>query len=203
MFLVSNAEFYLRNWVTWGFLCYFLVFVVFVIFSQRKISFIEVLEHEVIHATVAMLLFWKDIQELRATPEGGTTAYYESSNAIIRVAPYCIPLITVPLVAIKFFVSSSVQGAIIDFLIGFTLAFHLFALRKEFRLDQPDIQKAGHLFSLSVVCLMNSILVVIVICMVSGHYSNIPDYFADSLARAQEFYGVISETLTTLRKRIA
>jgi hypothetical protein len=200
LFLVANFELYWRSAAAYGFLFYF---VLFVIFSRQKINFLEVLEHEVIHATVAILLFWRDIQELRATPEEGETVIEPGgSSTIISLAPYCLPILTIPLVVIRFFASSPVTTAIIDFLIGFTLAFHLLAFRREFSSQQTDFKKTGCLFSAVVVCFVNSTLVVAILCILSGNYSNIRDYFDASFVRAREFYLIVNGILRALSERI-
>jgi hypothetical protein len=202
LFLASNVDW--RSWVTYGFACYSLVFMVFMVFSPRKIAFIEVLEHEVIHATVALVLFWKDILGLQVDlTKGGITTVDQGDNAIIRLAPYCLPITTIPLIVIRFFVSSSITTAIVDFSIGFTLAFHFLALRWEFKPRQTDFKKTGCLFSAVIVCFVNSTLVVAILCILSGNYSNIRDYFDDSFVRAREFYLIINGILRALSERIA
>jgi len=197
-FLVANFEVYGRGAVAYGFAAYF---VLFVAISRRKINFLEVLEHEIIHATIALVFFWMDIKELKAAPEGGQTAFYEEPNAIIRMAPYCIPITTIPLVAIRFFVSSPVTIATIDFLIGFTFAFHFLALRHEFSFSQSDFITTGRLFSAVIVSLANSFLVVFLVCVFSGRYSDIPGYCDASIVRAREFYRITYGILGTLLER--
>jgi hypothetical protein len=200
LLLAANFELYWRSAAAYGFLFYF---VLFVVVSRRKINFLEVLEHEIIHATMALFLFFRDIGELRATPEEGETKIEQGgSNTLIYLAPYCLPILTIPLVVIRFFASSPVTVAIIDFLIGFTLAFHLLALRWEFSSQQTDFKKTGCLFSAVIVCFVNSTLVVAILCILSGNYSNIRDYFDDSFVRAREFYLIVNGILRALSERI-
>lgn len=192
-FLISNADFYLTNWFTYGFLFYILIYILIL---QYVIAFIETLEHELGHTIVA-LLFLKDIQEVLVRPEKGKVRFKDHSNFLITLAPYYLPLYTIPLVIIHPFIFHPIR-IIIDFLIGFTLAFHFVALRKEFRRDQTDIESTGFIFALCVVCILNTIFLVIILSVVSGNYSNILDYFKNSIARTPDSYQDARRILMTL-----
>lgn len=192
-FLISNADFYLTNWFTYGFLFYILIYILIL---QYVIAFIETLEHELGHTIVA-LLFLKDIQEVLVHPEEGKVTVKDSSNFLIILAPYYLPIYTIPLIMIHPFIFYPIR-IIIDFLIGFTLAFHYTALWKEFRRDQPDIERTGRIFAFSVVCILNTIFLVIILSVVSGNYSNILDYFQNSIARTPESYEAALQTLIIL-----
>jgi hypothetical protein len=198
-FLVSNSAFYEGNWVIYGFAAYAVVYILFYIISAgRKVLFIQVLEHEVIHALTAIFLFWRDIKELQAKPEEGEVTVEGGPNVVITLAPYCLPLLTIPLVMVRVFIAPSVMATMVNFSIGFTFAFHLLALLREFNRKQKDIKQAGYLLSIDAVCLMNSIIVVVIVCVVSGNLSSVWSYLLDSGARTQEYYRFSIQSLRML-----
>ena len=109
---------------------------------------------------------------------------------MIRLAPYYLPVFTIPLLIIKPLVSPSIRD-VANFLIGFTLAFHYTSLLKEFNLRQEDIKETGLVFSLCVTCIMNIIVLVIILCVVIDDYSGILSYFERSFKKAIESYETI------------
>lgn len=192
--LISYADFFLWNWFAAGFLSYALLFI---FFPRRRVVFIETFEHELGHALVA-LLFLKDIREFLVNPEKGShVAVQNGSNPFIVLAPYYLPVFTLPLFLIKLTAFSSIHS-VADFLIGFTLAFHYIALVREFNLNQTDIQKMGFPPALLIACLLNSIFLAVVLNVVRGDGWGIPDYFEKALIKTWESYGAIFETLRTL-----
>ena len=119
-------------------------------------------------------------------------------NFLIRLAPYYFPVFTIPLLIAEPLASFPLHE-MIDFLIGFTLAFHFVGLRREFGLKQKtDIVPNGLPFSFCVTCLLNTILLVIAICVVSSNYSGILDYFQNSIARTPESYQTAFQILMML-----
>ncbi|MFB0535413.1 MAG: hypothetical protein ACETWR_10565 [Anaerolineae bacterium] len=194
LFFIANADFYLVSWFTYGFLFYI---VIYILILQHIIDFIEIFEHELGHAIVAWL-FLKDVREFWVSPEGGKVNWLDGSDSLITLAPYYLPVFTIPLAVIQPFVFYPIH-LIIDFLIGFTLAFHYAALfRKEFRWSQSDIKKTGRIFSFCVVCILNIIVLVIILCIVSRNYLGILNYFKNSFARTPESYQTALRILTML-----
>jgi hypothetical protein len=123
-------------------------------------------------------------------------------NFLIRLAPYYFPVFTIPLLIAEPLASFPLHE-IIDFLIGFTLAFHFVGLRREFGLRQKtDIAPYGLSFPFCITCLFNTILLVIAICVVSSNYSGILNYFESSIARTPESYQAALQTLLILSDQL-
>ena len=196
--LSRNAGFFITSFVTYGFLIYL---VAYLIISRPAITFLEVLEHEFLHAIAALLSF-RQVGELNATPMGGGTRVDPPGTHVgITLAPYCLPILLFPLLALCFVIPPPVKNAI-DFLIGIALAFHLVALfRIELRAGQPDLQSVGYLFSLGVIGAMNAALLVVVYGVVSGEYAIILDYLSFAYERGLIFYQVILGWLDVLIAR--
>jgi len=194
LFLIANADFYLVSWFTYGFLFYILIYILIL---RGRIAFIEHFEHELGHAIVAVL-FLRDIREFLVNPEEGSrVTFLDGANSLIRLAPYYLPVFTIPLAVIQPFVFSPIH-LIIDFLIGFTLAFHYTSLLREFHLRQTDIKKTGLIFSFCVACVLNTVGLVLILCIVSRNYLGILNYFKNSFARTPESYQTALQILTML-----
>lgn len=181
LFIVANVEFALIEMFLYGFLAY----TVFHALLGSKLNFVQFFEHELGHTLVA-LVFFNDVRGFLVHPQGGEMAYKGASNFFILLAPYYLPVFTLPLLIAKPFVLPSTYGAI-NFLIGFTLAFHYFSLVKEFRPKQPDINEAGPIFAFCVAFVMNTIFLVIILSAVLGNHEILLNYFQASLARALDF----------------
>jgi hypothetical protein len=193
--LIENVEFSAVSFVAYGFLLYV---VSYFVISRQAITFLEVLEHEFGHAVAALFAF-RQVKELKVTPVGGETTY-ESRGAHIGVtlAPYCLPIILLPLLALCLVIPPPVKYAI-DFLIGVALAFHLVALfRLELRASQPDLRQVGCLFSLGVIGTMNAALLVVVYGVVSAQYASILEYLSRAYQRMLILYQAILEWLSAL-----
>lgn len=170
--------------LTAGFLLYALLYILLL---RTRVSFVEVFEHEMIHLLVGKL-FFKDIQELLVNAdEGGHVQFRQAINSVIWLAPYSLPLLTLPLFLVRYFVSAPITSAI-DFLIGFTMAFHLVGLVKEFRFSQPDLRQSGRAFSLSFVLLANSFWIALMAAIVTEDLPILSGSFSNMLAAAIAIY---------------
>lgn len=187
-FLAANSELWVQSTLASGFVVYLAVYLL--IPPSVKV-FLEIFEHELGHAIVGFLML-RRVEEFKVhVPLGsvasGTVVTKPRSNTLIRLAPYFFPVFTIPLLVVKLFAFSSVHG-VIDFLIGFSLAFHFVALAREFRISQPDIWRTGVLFSFGFTLVLNLALLVIIVCVTFGIHSDISNYFYDSFARMPESY---------------
>jgi hypothetical protein len=181
LFISANVEFARVASFLYGFLAY----TVFHVALGSKLIFIQIFEHELGHTLVA-LVFGRGIREFAVHSQGGEVEYRGTSNLFIRLAPYYLPVFTLPLLVVKPFVLLSTYGAI-NFLIGFTLAFHYLALTREFRLDQTDIVRVGPVLAFCVTFIMNIIFLVIILSLVIGDHAILLDYFEASFTRALDF----------------
>jgi hypothetical protein len=104
------------------------------------------------------------------------------------LAPYFLPLFTVPLLLVRPFAPGAVVK-IVDVLIGVTYAFHLVTGILEFGPHQSDVKNTGTIFSYAFVLLMHVVFLLIILLIVSGNYADIGAYFRAAWARAQAAYG--------------
>lgn len=186
-FVLANIVPLALNWVTYGFLLYL---VLYVFFLQSKMDFFEIFEHELAHTLVA-LLFFKNVFYFAASNSEGRVHHLGSSNWFIALAPYFLPVFTVPVLIIKPFVTASIHQTV-DFFLGLTLAFHFAALFKEFSPRQPDIGKTGVSYALSAIIPLNAFFTVLTISFAVGIYAYPIDYckkiFTTSI-RTYQFIG--------------
>ena len=131
----------------------FLVFAA--ILFRRNLDIIQTMAHEGAHMLVGGLFLRKKISEFNAKSSDSLTAndttlgYVASNtgnNIIMLLAPYMLPYITFVMVFIRLMIKNECLP-VIDFIIGFTLMFHISCWKKDTRSDQSDLQKAGVLRS--------------------------------------------------------
>jgi hypothetical protein len=153
-----------------------------------------VFEHEVIHA-ISFKVFLQRVLGIGVTGSAGLTVAQAPVpgcvSVMVALAPYCIPLLTIPLMLLYPFMPLPFLP-IMEFLIGFTLAFHFIALIWwELHIGQPDFGIAGLPLSIGVTLLVNSIIVVAVACLISGTVDPLIHYFENALMTAGEWYRAI------------
>jgi hypothetical protein len=185
LFLGETAEEWLLAPFGIGFGVYLLLYLILL---NTRFSFVETFEHELNHLVMGKL-FLKDSKELLVTADKGGHMDFRvnSNNFFIALAPYTIPLFTIPLLIARLFLPPPIS-LVLDFLIGFTLAFHLVGLCKEFRPRQTDLQRSGYAFSVSAVLIVNAIWLVVAVAVVIDDPAAIGTYFSDAIALAGEFY---------------
>jgi hypothetical protein len=149
---ISN-ETYLNSYYTYGFIGYIILYIIIL---RKKIKFLETFEHELAHLLTS-ILFFKKIYSFNATDKSGGYIENSSDNFIIILAPYFIPVFTIPFLILKPFIISEIQY-IINVLIGITLSFHFTGLIREFSFKQSDIKKCGYIFSVFFVITLNIII---------------------------------------------
>ena len=110
-------------------------------YLSKNIEWLEVLSHELTHAAVTMLSF-KKVHSLSATEKQGGEVQVSglnfASDVAMRLAPYCLPLFTYPLLMIRPLIDFHGR-AIFDVLIGITLCFHIICFKKQTKSHQPDL----------------------------------------------------------------
>jgi hypothetical protein len=195
LFIIYNVDFQPVQWFLYGVLCYVLIYP---LIRGGNITFVETFEHELGHA-VLNLVWFRSFDEFRVNPDEDkshvATHGLFNIGFLTSLAPYYLPVFTIPLLILKPFLSDSIRH-VIDFLIGFTLAFHYVALfKEEFHRQQADIKKHTLVFSFLITCLMNTIILVIILCAVLEDYLLLLDYFDGSITRAIESYKVVFQEL--------
>lgn len=166
-----------------------------------KIGFLETLEHELTHAGASLAMF-KMPKKLVVDPKGGgkTAGETETEAAgcfLVALAPYFLPLFTLPLLLLRPVVPPPFDR-VIDSLIGFTLAFHYVRLYNDLRVKQSDIVDTGIIFSVIFSVVMNLVFLLVILAVVIGQYSMIPEYFGASWERAKMAYQTIIQAIRSV-----
>jgi hypothetical protein len=200
LFLTSDVDPRSLDWCIYGAIFYVLIYAL-VFRGKYSRKFYEHLKHESAHSMVGYI-FLRRTRKLVVNPEAtyageetSQVAYLNLSGPdfLVSLAPYYFPSFTIPLLIIRLFVSSPIHK-VIDFLIGFTLAFHYISLKNEFGLKQDDIKEMGLMFSIVVTCILNIVFLIVIVCIVSDNCSSILNYFENSFVRALESYKIIYQT---------
>jgi len=187
-FLRSDIPLQEAEWFLYGLGFYFALYVTLL---AKRIRFLEVLEHELAH-TIVSLAFFKVPESLKAHRAEGGEVEPIGGDFLSCLAPYYLPLVTVPLLLIKPFICETFDKAL-DFVIGFTVAFHYGGLSREFRLSQPDFKNMGRFFSIIITLVFNAVWLVIILCVVTENHPSILVYFEKVYARTQALYELILE----------
>lgn len=186
-FLSAHAVALLVNWMTYGFILYVLLYVFLL---RHKIEFLEIFEHELAH-TLTAFLFFKNINLFAVSTErGGVIRSPDGFNWFITLAPYFLPVFTIPFLIIKPFMTAPVHQTV-DFFLGVTLAFHFAGLGKEFRHWQPDIRRTGWGFATAVVIFLNTVFILLTASFALKYYAFIGQYAQKALLAALQSYQVI------------
>lgn len=195
LFLTENLPRAVTNWAVYGFVVYF---VFYPFFLGNVMRFFEALQHEVLHAIFAFLCF-RDVQKLEVDlpTDSGRVVWKEETGApaMIFLAPYCVPLLTVPPLLIKWLAFPFSQGPL-DLAIGVTLAFHFAALVRALSRRQSDIWRTGVVASMTVILVANALLLVIAVGVVLSDYTALQEYFATSFARIPAAYDDVAWMLS-------
>jgi len=169
LYVLPNLKLLWGNWFLYGFLGYGLLYLVFL---RSEVTFLEIFEHELAH-TVTAYAFLNRVHLFAVHAKvGGVVEHQRASNFVIVLAPYFLPLFTLPLLPLRPFINTPAVNAI-NFLIGASLAFHYAGLAKEFSPQQPDIRHSGLVFSLILILFFNALFAVLILSFVLGDYSRI------------------------------
>jgi hypothetical protein len=163
------------------------------------LAFTQHLKHELSHALVGGL-FLQKTSEMIVNPDQGSRVIYRNRGGpqgLISLAPYYLPLFTIPLLFIKLIVDPPYDNWV-NLGIGFTLAFHYLQLVNEYGSHQTDITKTGKIYALVVTLFMNLMFLFVIKCFVFETYSDLIDYLGRGWARIKASY---QATWTALRPR--
>jgi hypothetical protein len=149
-----------------------------------SVDFLEALMHELEHAALAFLFTFRLPTKMEINPKGKSSVQVGGGGCLAVLAPYYLPLLTLPLLLVKALAalgfsqfgidSPTLLALALDLLIGASLAFHLATTLKEFRPSkQDDIKEVGLIPSLVGVLFLNVIFVVLSIAVVTGSYEEL------------------------------
>ena len=144
-----------------GFAAYFPVHFLF-----RRLIVLHVFGHELTHVLWSMV-FGGKMHEMYVSREDGGYTTYTRGNFLVTLAPYFFPLYAIFFMALHLIVAARFRPYI-DGLLGFSVAFHVMLTLYSIRRSQPDLQRAGVVFSLAFVYMMNCIALGMIVCVVTG-----------------------------------
>ncbi|HOC93969.1 MAG TPA: M50 family metallopeptidase [bacterium] len=162
-----------RLWLAVGFVLYFPIHIIF-----RRLIVLHVFGHELTHALWSML-FGGKVEELYVSRRNGGFAAYTKGNFIVTLAPYFFPLYAVFFLILHLIVAPAFRPYI-DGLLGASIAFHIMLTVYTIRLGQPDLARAGALFSMSFILMMNFLGLGLIFSAAVGE--DVPGFLRDGLS---------------------
>ena len=164
-------RFRLHRFLATGFLSFFVLFLIprVRVNTRWMMKFI----HEFTHLVFALLFFRKihrfnvDNKDSHVSYSGGWFGYLP-----ITISPYCVPLITLALLPWRYTTGNAFFLLGIDFLLGFSYAFHVCCWVSQTRLYQTDITGPGVTKSLLTIVLLQIINFCLVILTPSSGVIN-------------------------------
>jgi len=150
---------------TWPFFLGLLVYPLFQYFIFNPLGF-YIFGHELTHGLFS-LLFGGKIKKFQVSIRGGSI-HLTKTNFLIILAPYFFPVYVFLFLlfwgGIKHFYPTVVQyHSYFLFGLGFFLGLHLVYTWYSLRTNQPDLRKAGILFSLLIVLFSNCLIIVLLL----------------------------------------
>jgi hypothetical protein len=206
-FLSWNLELGSLDFFAIGFICYFLLHGAIWYTQgqlQAHLQFIRVLRHELTHSFAAMFL-GKPIDEMliinpMINPDSISYARWLNPSYVldwlVYLAPYYLPFFTLPLLPLRL-VLSSFAGEAIDFLIGFSMAFHYVSTVYELilqgfgRKQGGDVKRIGCVFSYVIIILFNLFSLALVKAVLHQQWPDVAVHFSRFFERSGELYANI------------
>ena len=157
----------LELWFVCGLGAYALLFAL-----GYRLQFLYVFGHESVHALVS-LVCGGSIRSFRVSEQSGRVATTKN-NFLITLAPYFVPFYTLLLglgfAAARYFAAPLDRVTpLFLFLLGMSIAFHLFMTITALATKQPDIIQQGRFFSLTLIYCVNIIIIALVISGIFRH----------------------------------
>lgn len=117
-------------------------------YLNKNLNWLKTFSHELTHTLIA-LLFFKKVHSFHAEEEDGvvlTCGTTKKGGISIALAPYCLPIFTYFLLAIRILIEAN-RIWIFDLIIGISLAFHISCFKHQTTPLQPDINQYPLFFS--------------------------------------------------------
>jgi len=211
-FLSTDIDFSKLDFFTIGIVCYLLLYGATLYAGgllHSHFHFIRTLRHELTHSFATILLGGRVREMLVSNPieKTGGDSHVETLGLgalltpFFYLAPYYLPLFTIPFLLLRYLMSSWPRD-VIDLLIGFTLTFHFASLleellRQRFGLGQSDIRKTGVILSYVVIGLFNLFSLVIIKAMLHDQWPD-AEFITGFIQRTVSYYGRIFQFLRRL-----
>ncbi|NUO82068.1 hypothetical protein HUU05_18510 [candidate division KSB1 bacterium] len=184
LFLFSHFVELWSNWFLYGALLYVILYVALL---WAKLGFLETFEHEMAHMVMGYLFFNNAKAFVASWRKEGFVQFSRIPNTLIILAPYFLPVFTLPFLFAKPFVTKAAHN-FVNFFLGLTLAFHLISMLREFGPKQSDIFRVGLKSSLIIVFVFNCIFAVITLGFALDQYAHLGAYFKDAFVAAWQIY---------------
>ncbi len=155
-----------------GFAVYLPVHVIF-----HRLIVLHVFGHEITHVIWSMI-FGGKMHELYVSRDNGGYTRYSRGNFLVTLAPYFFPLYAIIFMVLHLIVAAEFKPYI-DFLLGFSISFHIMLTLYSIRLDQPDLRRSGLGFSLVFAYMMNCIVIGLIVCVVMDENAGV--FFRDGM----------------------
>ena len=184
LFVFEHFSAMWSNWFAYGALFYA---VLYAMLLWAKLGFLETFEHELAHMIMGYL-FLHNIKHFRVDwRHWGYVEFDRIPNTFVILAPYFLPVFTLPFLLVKPFVTASTHN-FINFFLGLTLAFHLISTCREFSPRQSDISRVGLKSALIIVFVFNCIFAVLTLGFALEQYAAVGTYFKEAFLRAWKIY---------------
>jgi len=194
-FFADYGGLLLGSWAAYAFFGYLLLDLLIL---GNQITFIRIFEHELGHV-VARWLLLKPVHRLEVDVEHGGLVAGPGSCFLITLAPYFLPLFTLPFLAARWLLPASF-GESLNVAIGLTLGFHYAGLLREFSYGQSDLRDAGAVFSTAFTFLMNLVLLIAIAGTVLDR--SIRPYFESAFRQMpllyEDAYWTVADALSLL-----
>jgi hypothetical protein len=121
--------------------------------------------HEMTHALAAWFSGYR-VKSLKVSSSGGEVVTSDT-NLFVALAPYCVPLYTVLVVAayalVRRYAALVVPPFWCAFGVGFTFSFHAALTFHALRQRQPDLEHGGAFLSLAIILLLNGLVLTLLL----------------------------------------
>lgn len=154
-----------------------------------KPVYLYIVGHEMSHALFTWFCGGR-VKSFRATFKGGSVVSTKS-NFFITLGPYFFPIYTVLIsgiyLCLSVFSEVNEYASLFIFLIGFSWAFHVVLTAHFIKMKQPDILKAGTLFSISLIYIINLVILAFILSSLFREVSFL-DFVRDTFLETGRFY---------------
>lgn len=171
-------------------------FLTAMLFSERVLRLLEAMSHEGKHALVALILGHK-VAGIEAYADKDSATLVASPTWLIYLAPYTLPILTLPLLVIRAALPGF-QPMIIDILIGLTFMFHLVELADTLGHRQTDLKIVGYSVSLIIIVLVNVVFLIVILAVIQGDLAGLLGYFRRSVTQSPTYYRIEFDLLRRL-----
>lgn len=170
----------------------------------RRPMGLYVFGHELTHALAALLSGYR-VKSLKVSARGGEVVTSDT-NIFVALAPYCLPLYTLLVLAVfqlvRHYGRLDLPPPWLGFSVGFTLAFHAALTLHALRQRQPDLEHAGVLLSLVLILLSNCLVLVLVLKTLFPGWVSVRAFAGQWLSRCLLIFGEGADRLTGLLRSL-